>query len=144
MATKQLKKALEDAQALQDRSSGKDTLRDVLVDMAKAGPLLRGVQAVIAVASLDQIILPFPVRVTGLLVQAGDWGNTTDTIVAAEAASTIATVTIPHTTLNGSEVFTPLDVEVPANTPIELEVTQAPTAGSNFLATLLLSPINVE
>ena len=35
MAVKLIKKALEDAQALQDKSSGRDTLRDILVEYSR-------------------------------------------------------------------------------------------------------------
>ena len=145
MALKILTKGSEEAQAGLDRSSGKDTLRDVLADMAKAGPTLTFFQAVIAALDpANAIILPFPVLITGLHLWAGDWGNTTDLIVIVNDGNTaFATVTVPHTTTNETGVSTPLAIEVPADTPIVISVDTPPTAGADLIATVTMQPIDV-
>lgn len=155
MALKKLKKGLEDAQAFQDKSSGKDTLREVLVDMAKAGPVLSETVPgeIISATLLNSMILPFPVRVVSLTIVVFDTGDSGQTDVVVDSAlGDHALASIDNAEADGT-VKTALGgvgvgqgAEIPANTEFSLRVTAAPGAssGNTLTATALLSPIDIE
>ncbi len=147
MTLRTLKKAhLDDAGAFTDQSSGKDSLRDVLTDMAKAGPTLTVHQAVIATADiLNAIVLPFDVLITSLVLFAGEWGSAGTTVINInDPSSLLAAVTVDNAVADEAVVTTPLDIVVTAGTPIFLEVDTAPTGGTDLVATVTMQPIKVE
>ncbi len=146
MPLKTLKKAhLDDAGAFTDQSSGKDSLRDVLADMAKAGPTLTAIQATIATADiLNAIVLPFDVLLTSLVLFAGEWGSAGSTVINVnDVAGVLKAVTVDNAVADETTVTTPLDIVVLAGTPIFFEVDTAPTAGTDLIATLTMQPVKV-
>ncbi len=147
MTIKTLKKShLDDAGAFTDQSSGKDSLRDVLVDMAKAGPTLTAHQAVIATIDiLNGIVLPFDVLLTNLVLFAGEWGSAGTTVVNLnDVTGVLKAVTVDNAVADETVVTTPLDIVVLAGTPILLEVDTAPTAGTDLVATVTMQTVKVE
>ncbi len=156
MALKKLKKGLEDAQAFQDKSSGKDTLREVLADMAKAGPILtETVPGIIATGQLNAMIFPFAVRLVSLTIvvfDTGDSGKTDVDVNTAAGTHTLASIDNSEaggtvkTSLPGEGTGATAPAEIPANTEISVSVTAAPGAssGASLTATALFSPIDIE
>ncbi len=146
MALKKLKKAHgRDAQAFLDDSSGKDNLRAILADMAKAGPVLTATLATIVTGQLNAIVFPFPVLLVSLTTIIGGTGSGGQTDVdVMTSAGTLATTTTLNTEPNNTAKTDTVAVEVPANTEISLEVSAQPTSGSALTATVLMQPIEVE
>lgn len=128
-----------------DESFDDDTLRAAIVAMAKAGPTLTALQAVIATGELNAIVLPFDVLLESLEVWAGEWGSAGSTIVEViDNVATLATVTVGNAVADESGVSTAIGVVVAAGTPIIINVDTAPTDGTRLIATVVMRVVNIE
>lgn len=146
MTTKILKKALGEAGAFIDDSSGKDNLIDVLTALASLGEKATGAQAAPAVAVLESFLADKTQDMdASLQFQMGTTGTAGSATANLKVAGVVvATATIASTELDGTTKAALGTVSVKAGELVELDVSAIPTAGADLVATGRLKPVSVE
>lgn len=147
-----LKKLLGEAGAGLDDSSGQpSTLREVLVNMVKAGVPIAAHQITIATAILIRHVVQFDGVIGDLGLTVDDTGSAGSTQVVVNKNGTVLATTpvaVDNTDADGISSSTDLSGDPAAafvkGDIIDIEVTVAPTAGVDLDVNLSLRPASIE
>jgi hypothetical protein len=146
MTVKKLEQNLGETGAYTDRSSGKDNLYDVIKAMAQ-GPAndLDARQDTVATGLIASRILTGDVKLTGLKIRVGTTGTAGSTTVQVlKNGVSQGSLTIANTDADGTLSSLSLDVDCEADDYIEINVSAAPTAGANLIASVKMAAVDVQ
>lgn len=145
--TATLKKSLGEAAAFIDESHGTDRLYDVLKTLAENGAeMLTDKLATIATGLLSGFVVDKPSKLIGLRTSVGVCGTadstTVQVLVNSVSKGELTTANDDADGTKKSLVITPLALA--AGDLVQLNVSAAPTAGEDLVATVRMQPVTVE
>jgi hypothetical protein len=146
MTVKNLEQNLGETGAYTDRSSGKDNLYDVVTAIANSGPTLDAYQATIATGIIASKILFGDHIIKKLKIYVGVCGTAdTTTVQVLKNSVSQGELSVAHSVADGaaSELVI-ADIACVAGDRIEINVSAAPTAGTDLIASVQLAPVLVK
>lgn len=146
MTVKNLEQNVGETGAYTDRSSGKDNLYDVVKAIAQ-GPAndLDARQDTIATGIIASRIIAGDAKILGLRVRVGTCGtaNSTTVQVLLNGVSQ-GEITVAHDATDGTQDSLALDVDCVEDDYVEINVSAAPTAGADLIASVKMAAVNVQ
>lgn len=142
--TATLKKTLGDAGAFLADDHGDDNLHAVLKAMAEEGAALNAYQATVATAIIGGHVVDKPSKLRNFRIDVGTTGTAGSTVVEVNVNGTQkGELTVDNADADGTGKSVDLDVDLVAGDVVTIEVTTAPTAGANLVATARMRPVTV-